>query len=104
MAGRLYSSPPHGNSGARRGGNVELSRRDFVKSCAAASTAAAVGLGSTPATTADAPQKGGTLRVGFYIQAATMDPHPSRSKVDRQSSPNVYAPLVRPPTRASLNA
>ena len=40
------------------------------------------------------PKKGGTLRVGFYIEAATMDPHLSGSKVDRQIYHNVYEPLV----------
>ena len=41
-----------------------------------------------------APKKGGTLRVGFYIEAATMDPHLSGSKIDRQIYHNIYEPLV----------
>jgi peptide/nickel transport system substrate-binding protein len=41
-----------------------------------------------------APKKGGTLRVGFYIEAATMDPHLSGSKIDRQIYHNVFDPLV----------
>ena len=42
----------------------------------------------------EAPKKGGTLRVGFYIEAATMDPHLSGSKVDRQIYHNIYEPLL----------
>ena len=42
----------------------------------------------------EAPKKGGTLRVGFYIEAATMDPHLSGSKIDRQIYHNIYEPLV----------
>ncbi len=42
---------------------------------------------------ADAPRKGGTLRVGFYVEAATMDPHLSGSKIDRQVYHNVFDPL-----------
>jgi ABC-type transport system substrate-binding protein len=40
------------------------------------------------------PQRGGTARVGLYIDAVTMDPHFSGSKVDRQIYFNVYDPLV----------
>jgi peptide/nickel transport system substrate-binding protein len=47
-----------------------------------------------PAAGADAPKKGGNLRVGFYIEAATMDPHLSGSKIDRQVYHNMYEPLV----------
>ena len=43
---------------------------------------------------APTPKKGGTLRVGFYVEAATMDPHLSGSKVDRQVYHNIYEPLV----------
>src|SRR5439155_17114395 len=71
-----------------------VTRRDFVKSCAGASGAAVVGLRPGAAAAADAPKKGGTLRVGFYIEAATMDPHFSGSKIDRQVYHNVYEPLV----------
>ena len=42
----------------------------------------------------ETPKKGGTLRVGFYIEAATMDPHLSGSKIDRQVYHNIYEPLV----------
>ncbi len=47
-----------------------------------------------PAAAAETPKKGGTLRVGFYVEAATMDPHLSGSKIDRQVYHNVYDPLV----------
>jgi peptide/nickel transport system substrate-binding protein len=47
-----------------------------------------------PAASADAPKKGGTMRVGFYVEAATMDPHLSGSKIDRQVYHNVFDPLL----------
>src|SRR5213593_1245844 len=89
MAGRLYSSALHGNSG----GSAMVSRRQFVTGCVVASGASAVGLRPRRAL-AQTPKKGGTLRVGFYIEAATMDPHLSGSKVDRQVYHNIYEPLV----------
>src|SRR5919201_854142 len=100
MAGRVYSSALRGNSAAT-GGCMELSRRDFVTSSATAATAAAVGLGPRRAL-AQTPKKGGTLRVGFYIEAATMDPHLSGSKVDRQVYHNVYEPLVTLDTKPGI--
>ncbi len=68
--------------------SMTLSRRAFLELCALA--------GLTPglAAAADPPKKGGTLRVAFYIEAATMDPHLSGSKVDRQVYHNIYEPLV----------
>ena len=51
-------------------------------------------LAAPPALAAETPKKGGTLRVGFYIEAVTMDPHLSGSKVDRQIYHNVYEPLI----------
>ena len=61
-----------------------VTRRSFLQLSAAA-------LVTKPAlTAADTPKKGGTLRVGFYIEAVTMDPHLSGSKVDRQVYHNVY--------------
>jgi peptide/nickel transport system substrate-binding protein len=51
---------------------------------------------------ADAPKKGGTLRVGFYIEAVTMDPHLSGSKVDRQVYHNVYEPLLTLDTKLGI--
>jgi peptide/nickel transport system substrate-binding protein len=70
-----------------------VSRREFVKSGAVASGAVVLGVGAGRAA-ADTPKKGGTLRVGFYVEAATMDPHLSGSKVDRQVYHNVYEPLL----------
>ena len=75
------------------------SRRSFLRWCAAASGAltpvVARGLrGSPEALAQTAPKRGGTLRVGFYIEAATMDPHLSGSKIDRQVYHNLYDPLL----------
>ena len=77
----------------------ETSRRNFLRWCAAASGAltpvVAPGLRGTPLAVAQtAPRRGGTLRVGFYIEAATMDPHLSGSKIDRQVYHNLYDPLL----------
>jgi len=66
-----------------------LSRRRLLQVSALAMLTAGV-----PAAWAQAPKKGGTLRVGFYIEAATMDPHLSGSKIDRQIYHNVFEPLV----------
>ncbi len=78
-----------------------LSRRGFLRWCAVASGGVAPvvilgrqGVPSAWAQAATAPKKGGTLRVGFYIEAATMDPHLSGSKIDRQVYHNIYEPLV----------
>ncbi len=75
------------------------SRRSFLRWCAAASgaltTVATRGLRGTPEALAQAaPKRGGTLRVGFYIEAATMDPHLSGSKIDRQVYHNLYDPFL----------
>src|SRR5437867_1210206 len=70
------------------------SRREFLLMCAVASGAPLASLDPRPAGAADVPKKGGTLRVGFYIEAATMDPHLSGSKIDRQVYHNIYEPLV----------
>src|SRR2546422_9918173 len=72
---------------------MSVSRREFLKTCAVISSVPMVGLAPGVAA-AQAPKKGGTLRVGFYIEAATMDPHLSASKIDRQVSHNIYEPLV----------
>jgi peptide/nickel transport system substrate-binding protein len=69
-------------------------RRDFLWMCAVASGAPLTSLDPRSAFAADTPKKGGTLRVGFYIEAATMDPHFSGSKVDRQIYHNIYEPLL----------
>ena len=68
-----------------------VTRRTFLQLSAAA-------LATKPAlaAAADPPKKGGTLRVGFYIEAVTMDPHLSGSKVDRQVYHNIYEPLRHP--------
>jgi peptide/nickel transport system substrate-binding protein len=86
-----------------------VSRRRFLTLCAGASAAVApvVALrpyvpvasaqptfGAKAGAGNGAPKKGGTLRVGFYIEAATMDPHLSGSKIDRQIYHNIYEPLV----------
>ena len=71
-----------------------VSRRAFLRLCALASGALAPGAVALPALAQTAPKKGGTLRVAFYIEAATMDPHLSGSKVDRQVYHNIYEPLV----------
>src|SRR5438132_7757105 len=65
-----------------------MSRRGFLQLCAAASAL------HPSLARAQAPRRGGTLRVGFYIEAATMDPHLSGSKIDRQVYHNIYEPLV----------
>ena len=83
---------------ARRTGvsTATVSRRDFLRTAAAsAAVASSAGLGGVRVALAQtAPKKGGTLRVGFYIEAATMDPHLSGSKIDRQIYHNIYEPLV----------
>ena len=71
-----------------------LSRRNFLLTCAVASGVPLVSLDARSAAGAETPKKGGTLRVGFYIEAATMDPHFSGSKIDRQVYHNIYEPLV----------
>jgi len=74
---------------------TRMNRRTFLQLSAAA-------LATKPATAADAPKKGGTLRVGFYIEAVTMDPHLSGSKVDRQIYHNVYEPLLTLDTKLNI--
>src|SRR5437667_4324378 len=72
---------------------MSVSRREFLKTCAVMSSVPMVGLAPGVAA-AQAPKKGGTLRVGFYVEAATMDPHLSGSKVDRQIYHNIFEPLA----------
>src|SRR5205823_6261836 len=69
-------------------------RRAFLKTTAAGVTVVAATASDLPAAFAQGPKKGSTLRVGFYIEAATMDPHYSGSKIDRQVYHNIYEPLV----------
>src|SRR2546428_11133931 len=80
---------------------MSVSRREFLKTCAVMSSVPMVGLAPGVAA-AQAPKKGGTLRVGFYIEAATMDPHSSGSKIDRQFYHNVYEPLVTLDTKLGI--
>src|SRR5215813_9238764 len=80
---------------------LDLSRRDFLLLCTAASGAPLASLDPKRAWAAE-PKKGGTLRVGFYIEAATMDPHLSGSKVDRQIYHNIYEPLVTLDTKLGI--
>src|SRR2546427_3740243 len=72
---------------------MSVSRREFLKTCAVISSVPMVGLAPGVAA-AQAPKKGGTLRVGFYIEAATRAPHVSGSRVDGRVSHNIYEPLV----------
>src|SRR5206468_6421762 len=81
---------------------LDVSRRNFLLMCAAASGAPLVSLDARSALAADTPRRGGTLRVGFYIEAATMDPHLSGSKVDRQIYHNIYEPLVTLDTKLGI--
>src|ERR1700730_4180202 len=81
-------------------GNV--SRRGFLRLSALASAGLASGAAVLPALAQTAPKKGGTLRVGFYLEASTMDPHLSGSKVDRQIYHNIYEPLITLDTNLGL--
>src|SRR5438046_5212962 len=80
---------------------MSVSRLEFLKACAGMSSVPMVGLAPGVAA-AQAPKTGGTLRVGFYIEAATMDPHLSGSKVDRQVYHNIYEPLVTLDTKLGI--
>lgn len=73
----------------------DVTRRTFLQLSAAA-------LVTAPALAAETPKKGGTLRVGFYIEAVTMDPHLSGSKVDRQVYHNIYEPLLTLDTKLGI--
>jgi peptide/nickel transport system substrate-binding protein len=73
-----------------------VTRRTFLQLSAAA-------LVTKPAAAmADSPRKGGTPRVGFYVEAVTMDPHLSGSKVDRQVYHNIYEPLLTLDTKLNI--
>ncbi len=80
--------------------SARATRRSFLRWCAAASGGVLTpvltqGFRGVPAALAQtAPKRGGTLRVAFYIEAATMDPHLSGSKIDRQVYHNLYEPLL----------
>ena len=81
---------------------MTVSRREFLKTSAIAASVPMLGLGPGAAAAADPPKKGGTLRVGFYIEAQTMDPHLSGSKIDRQVYHNIYEPLVTLDTKLGI--
>src|SRR5262249_19008832 len=78
------------------------SRRMFLRLALASGGAAAVSLSARPALAQQAPaskagetpKKGGTLRVGFYVEPARMDPHRSGSKIARQVYHKIYEPLL----------
>ncbi len=74
--------------------DANLYRRDFLQLCALAAGAVAPTMAARPTSAQTTPKKGGTLRVGFYLEASTMDPHLSGSKVDRQIYHNIYEPLL----------
>jgi peptide/nickel transport system substrate-binding protein len=60
----------------------------------AAPAAAKPAEAAKPAASGEAPRKGGNIRVGLYVEAVTMDPHVSGSKIDRQIYNNIYEKLV----------
>src|SRR6185503_15145068 len=91
-AGPVYSSAPITGRDAM---TSDVTRRTFLQLSAAALT-------TGPALAAETPKKGGTLRVGFYVEAVTMDPHLSGSKVDRQVYHNVYEPLLTLDTKLNI--
>jgi peptide/nickel transport system substrate-binding protein len=65
-----------------------------VPAAAAPATKPADSTAAKPAAAGDAPKRGGTLRVGLYVEAVTMDPNISGAKIDRQIYNNVYESLV----------
>ncbi len=79
-----------------------VTRRDFLQLAVLASGVSVAGLGPAAACAQNPSKKGGTLRVGFYIEAATMDPHLSGSKIDRQIYHNIYEPLVTLDTQLGI--
>jgi peptide/nickel transport system substrate-binding protein len=62
-------------------------------SAPASSSGGQVAAATTPIN-ANAAKKGGTLRVGLSVDVATLDPHLSGSKIDRQVYHNLYDPLL----------
>src|SRR5262245_14299224 len=98
---RYHASNPGGHRMAVSEWNANhraVSRRRFLRLCGLASGGLVGAVSLAPraarAQAGGEPRKGGTLRVGFYIEAATMDPHLSGSKIDRQVYHNIYEPLV----------
>src|SRR5262252_5518564 len=78
----------------RRREQSTVTRRDFLRWSALASGGLTAPWAARAVGAQTAPKRGGTLRVGFYIEAATMDPHLSGSKIDRQIYHNIYEPLL----------
>lgn len=80
-----------------------ISRRQFLRTSALLFGGLALVVACAPqtaapsapaaASNASGPKKGGTLRVGLGVDVATLDPHLSGSKIDRQVYHNVYDPL-----------
>src|SRR3989442_318399 len=93
IACRVYSFAPHGNSRPSEETRI-TTRLDFRLMCAVAWGARRTSLDPRSASAADRTKKAGTVRVGFYIEAATMDQHFSGSKIDRQVYRNINEPLV----------
>jgi len=73
---------------------TRLTRRDLLRSTAAVGTAAALGRYAGPAQAAGAPQKGGTLRIGWISDGTTLDPHYSVRFPERPVMYSVYNTLV----------
>ncbi len=81
-----------------------VNRREFLRTAALLSGGLALLVACAPqsaappapaaATNANAPKKGGTLRVGLSVDVVTLDPHLSGSKFDRQVYHNLYDPLL----------
>src|SRR5215204_3148985 len=79
------------------GGGLALSA-----ACGQQAPAAAKPAESKPAASGEAPRKGGTLRVGLTVEAVTMDPNLSGSKIDRMIYHNIYEPLVMLDTKLQI--
>src|SRR5258706_1710355 len=89
------TSVGHGMAARQPDATHSESRRDFLRLAAlAGASSALVPRAARRAWAQETPQKGGTLRGGFYIEAATMDPHLSGSKIDRQGYHNNFQPLL----------
>src|SRR5438270_966436 len=105
-------------SNSSRGVAATLSRRQFLHASALISSGLLLGVAcgptsapapssastapaaapAKPATTtaasAGTPTRGGNLRVAIGVDIATLDPHLSGSKIDRQVYHNLYEPLL----------
>jgi peptide/nickel transport system substrate-binding protein len=91
VKGRMLSRRQFLRTGVLLSGGLAL-----VVACAPQAAAPAAPAGPAPTTSggaANAPTKGGTLRVGLSVDVVTLDPHLSGSKFDRQVYHNLYDPL-----------